>query len=144
MSLLNHFHAIEYRSLVIPAPSLWTLLLQHDLLSAQILPKIVLAEIAARKSPGEKLVSTFHLINVWSDPEAAGGFNPMAHSLLWLPDGYQTGQPTPAFVFIHAWGGYPHDDLAQTLGPAIADRGYAFLSLCLRRRGGEGQLMAQT
>jgi len=87
-------------------------------------------------------VSTFHLINVWSDPEAAGGFNPMSHSLLWLPDGYQTGQPTPAFVFIHAWGGYPHDDLAQTLGPAMADRGYAFLSLCLRRRGGEGQLMA--
>jgi len=87
-------------------------------------------------------MSSFHVVNVWCEPEAAAGFNPMAHSLLWLPDGHRLGQPSPAFIFAHAWGGYPHDDLAQSLGPQLADRGYGFLSLCLRRRGGEGQLMA--
>ncbi|MDG1462439.1 MAG: alpha/beta hydrolase [Gammaproteobacteria bacterium] len=88
-------------------------------------------------------MSSFHIINVWRDPDgAAVSFNPMAHSLLWLPDGHRIGQPRPAFVFLSAWGGYPHDDLAQMLGPALADRGFGFLSLCLRRRGGEGQLIS--
>lgn len=66
----------------------------------------------------------------------------MPTSLLWLPDLARIGQPLPAFVFLHRWGGYPHDPTAQQLGPALADRGYAFLSLCLRRRGMEGQLTA--
>jgi len=87
-------------------------------------------------------MSTFHLINVWAEPEGPVAFNPMPHSLLWMPAEHQLGQPRPAFIFVHAWGGYPHDDLALNLGPAMADRGFGFLSLCMRRRGGEGQLMA--
>jgi len=86
-------------------------------------------------------MSSFHLVNVWRDADGIG-FNPMPHSLLWLPDGHSLGQPRPAFIFLHAWGGYPHDDLPQMLGPELADRGFAMLSLCLRRRGGEGQLMS--
>ncbi len=86
-------------------------------------------------------MSTFHLINVWRDQDAPG-FLPMPHSLLWLPDDFILGQPRPAFIFLHSWGGYPHDDLPQTLGSALADRGFGFLSLCLRRRGGEGQLVS--
>jgi hypothetical protein len=85
-------------------------------------------------------VNSFNLVNIWTDPETgAGGFNPMAASLLWLPDGYSPGWPVPAFVFVHRWGGYPYDGLAQKLGPALADRGFVFLSVCLRRRGMEGQ-----
>jgi len=88
-------------------------------------------------------VSSFHLVNVWTDPEPGpGGFNPMAASLLWLPDDHVVGRSTPAFVFAHRWGGYPHEDLPRQLGEALAARGFAFLSLCLRRRGMEGQLMA--
>ena len=87
----------------------------------------------------EKSMSSFHLVNVWRDVDGVG-FNPMPHSLLWLPDGHSIGQPRPVFVFLHSWGGYPHDDFAQTFGPQLADRGFAFLSLSLRRRGGEGQL----
>ncbi|MGI9291409.1 MAG: DUF1749 domain-containing protein [Gammaproteobacteria bacterium] len=87
---------------------------------------------------------SFHLVNVWTDPEPGpGGFNPMAASLLWLPPGHKPGLPLPAVVFLHKWGGYPHDPLPAELGPALADQGYAFLSLCLRRRGMEGQLAAQ-
>ncbi len=66
----------------------------------------------------------------------------MATSLLWLPDGAQTGQHKPAIIFLHRWGGYPHDPIARLLGPALANRGYVCLSLCLRRRGMEGQLTA--
>lgn len=88
-------------------------------------------------------MSSFHLVNVWTDPEAGpGGFNPMATSLLWQPDDHDIGQPKPAFVFAHRWGGYPHDPLPKFLGPRLADQGFTFLSLCLRRRGMEGQLMA--
>jgi len=86
-------------------------------------------------------MSSFHLVNVWRDVDGVG-FNPMPHSLLWLPDGHSIGQPRPVFVFLHSWGGYPHDDFAQTFGPQLADKGFAFLSLSLRRRGGEGQLMS--
>jgi alpha-beta hydrolase superfamily lysophospholipase len=86
---------------------------------------------------------SFHLINVWTDPEVgAGGFNPMASSMLWLPEAHQPGHPTPAFVYVHRWGGYPYDPLPEQLGPALAQQGYGFLSLSLRRRGGEGQLTA--
>jgi len=88
-------------------------------------------------------LSSFHLVNVWTDPEAgAGGFNPMASSMLWLPDDHDIGQPRPAFVYAHRWGGYPHDTVPRSLGPRLADRGFGFMSLCLRRRGMEGQLMA--
>jgi alpha-beta hydrolase superfamily lysophospholipase len=88
-------------------------------------------------------MSSFHLVNVWTEPEPGpGGFNPMATSLLWLPDDHDVGQPQPAFVFAHRWGGYPHDPLPKSLGPLLADRGFVFLSLCLRRRGMEGQLQA--
>jgi alpha-beta hydrolase superfamily lysophospholipase len=66
----------------------------------------------------------------------------MATSLLWLPDNAELGQPLPACIYLHRWGGYPHDAMAQTLGPQLAERGYGFLSLCLRRRGMEGQLSA--
>lgn len=66
----------------------------------------------------------------------------MATSLLWLPDNASQGHPTPAFIFVHGWGGYPHDNSAKELGPALANEGYAFLSVCLRRRGMEGQLSA--
>jgi len=88
-------------------------------------------------------MSSLHLVNIWTDPDGVpGGFNPMAHSLFWLPEEYRVGQPRPAFIFVHRWGGYPHDDLAQTLGPHLAERGFGFLAVCMRRRGVEGQLMA--
>jgi alpha-beta hydrolase superfamily lysophospholipase len=88
-------------------------------------------------------MSTFHLINVWTDPElGAGGFVPMTDSLLWLPGDFASGHAAPAFVFLHRWGGYPHDAEALELGPRLADKGFVFLSLCLRRRGMEGQLNA--
>jgi len=88
-------------------------------------------------------VSHNHLVNVWTEAEAGpGGFVPMSDSMLWLPENLRPGHPAPGFVFLHRWGGYPYDELALALGPALADRGYAFLSLCLRRRGMEGQLNA--
>ena len=88
-------------------------------------------------------MSEFQLVNVWTDPEPGpGGFNPMLASLLWTPDGYRPGDATPAFVFVHAWGGYPYDRLPTRLGPALAEQGFVFLSVCLRRRGMEGQLLA--
>lgn len=88
-------------------------------------------------------MSSFHLVNVWTDPgPGPGGFNPMAASLLWLPNGHHTGHPAPAVVFVHGWGGYPYDPLPTELGPELADKGFGVLSLCLRRRGMEGQLAA--
>jgi len=88
-------------------------------------------------------LSTFHLVNIWTDPEpGSGGFNPMDPSMLWLPNSHRPGQPAPAFVFAHRWGGYPHESLPRQLGAELADRGFGFLSLCLRRRGMEGQLMS--
>lgn len=88
-------------------------------------------------------MSKYHLVNVWTDAEAgAGGFVPMTESLLWLPEDFRPGHPGPGFIFLHRWGGYPYDQAALSLGPAMADRGFAFLSLCLRRRGMEGQLNA--
>jgi len=88
-------------------------------------------------------VSSFHLVNVWTDPEpGAGGFNPMATSMLWLPEDFQIGRSVPGFVFVHRWGGYPHEALPRQLGETLADQDCALLSLCLRRRGMEGQLMA--
>lgn len=88
-------------------------------------------------------VSEFQLVNVWTDPEPGpGGFNPMLASLLWVPDDYRVGDAVPAFVFVHAWGGYPYDRLPTRLGPGLAAQGFAFLSVCLRRRGMEGQLLA--
>jgi pimeloyl-ACP methyl ester carboxylesterase len=86
---------------------------------------------------------SFHLVNVWSDPEpGAGGYNPMAASLLWLPEGHTPGHPVPAFIYLHKWGGYPYDSLPSEIGPQLAQQGFACLSLCLRRRGMEGQLAA--
>ncbi|MAF83161.1 MAG: hypothetical protein CL797_03570 [Chromatiales bacterium] len=61
-------------------------------------------------------------------------------SMLWLPDDHDLGQPAPAFIFAHGWGGYPHDTLPRQLGTELTAQGYGFLSLCLRRRGMEGQL----
>jgi alpha-beta hydrolase superfamily lysophospholipase len=88
-------------------------------------------------------MSTLQLVNVWTDPEPGpGGFNPMATSLLWLPEDHRPGQSRPAFVVAHRWGGYPHDPLPRRVGQELADRGCACLCLCLRRRGMEGQLMA--
>jgi pimeloyl-ACP methyl ester carboxylesterase len=86
---------------------------------------------------------SYHLINVWTDAEAGpGGFNPMAASMMWLPDGHQVGHPAPAFIYVHRWGGYPYDSVPIGLGPQLAQQGFGFLSLCLRRRGMEGQLAA--
>ena len=86
-------------------------------------------------------MSSFHLVNIWTDPETeGGGFNPMAASLLWLPENFSPGWPTPGFVFIHPWGAYPYAGMAQLLGPALAARGFAFLSTFMRRRGMEGQM----
>ncbi|TDJ41924.1 MAG: hypothetical protein E2O50_06980 [Gammaproteobacteria bacterium] len=88
-------------------------------------------------------MSSYHLVNVWTDTGlGSGGFNPMASSMLWLPDGHHLGHPAPAFVYLHRWGGYPYDPLPTKLGPELADKGFAVLSLCLRRRGMEGQLAA--
>lgn len=87
--------------------------------------------------------SKLRLVNIWTDPEPGpGGFNPMAASMLWVPDDYQPGQSVPGFVFLHGWGGYPNDAVPATLGPLLAEQGCLCLSLCLRRRGMEGQLMA--
>jgi alpha-beta hydrolase superfamily lysophospholipase len=89
------------------------------------------------KSPG------CHLVNVWTDAEVgSGGYNPMAASMLWLPEGHQVGHPVPAFIYVHRWGGYPYDAVPTGLGPRLARQGYGFLSLSLRRRGMEGQLAA--
>jgi alpha-beta hydrolase superfamily lysophospholipase len=66
----------------------------------------------------------------------------MAPSMLWLPEDHEPGHPKPAFVFVHRWGGYPHEELPRDMGSSLADRGFGFLSLCLRRRGMEGQLMS--
>ena len=88
-------------------------------------------------------MTSFHLVNIWTDPDTgAGGFNPMASSLLWLPEKHSPGWPASAFVFMHRWGGYPYDPVARVLGPALADRGFVFLSVCMRRRGMEGQMNA--
>ncbi|MEJ2139051.1 MAG: alpha/beta hydrolase [Gammaproteobacteria bacterium] len=88
-------------------------------------------------------MSQLHLVNVWADPQPGpGGFNPMPASMLWLPDGHQVGYPAPAFIYSMRWGGYPYDPLPASLGPQLADRGYAMLSVCFRRRGMEGQLSA--
>jgi alpha-beta hydrolase superfamily lysophospholipase len=85
---------------------------------------------------------SFHLVNIWVNPEAGpGGFNPMEASMLWLPDDHRTGHPAPAFVFVPGWDGYPHDPVPSVLGPELADEGFGFLSICLRRRG-VGQLMS--
>ena len=86
-------------------------------------------------------MSTFHLVNVWTDA-TPGGFNPMPHSLLWLPDDFRIGHPASAVVYLHDWGGYADNPVAAALGPQLADDGFVVLSLCLRRRGMEGQLNA--
>ncbi|HJP04501.1 MAG: hypothetical protein CL799_07025 [Chromatiales bacterium] len=87
-------------------------------------------------------MSSLHLANIWTDPEPGpGGYNPMAASMLWLPDDHETGDPAPAFVFIPRWSGYPYDSVPVSLAPQLADQGFGFLSVCLRRRG-VGQLMA--
>ena len=84
-----------------------------------------------------------HRINNWIAPESGpGGFNPLEPSLLWLAEDHQPGQPRPGFVFVHRWGGYPHERIALKLGTDLAERGYVFLSQCLRRKGMEGQLMS--
>jgi alpha-beta hydrolase superfamily lysophospholipase len=86
-------------------------------------------------------LTSFNLVNIWTEPDVgAAGFNPMAASLLWFPDKYCPGSPAPAFVFIHRWGGYPYDPIAQVLGPSLASRGFVLLSVCMRRRGMEGQM----
>ena len=83
------------------------------------------------------------LVNIWTDPEpGSGGFNPMASSMLWLPKGLQPGHAVPAFIYVHRWGGYPYDPMPSSIGPLLAAQGCLLLSLCLRRRGMEGQLMA--
>ena len=88
-------------------------------------------------------MSSFHLVNVWTDADAGpGGFVPMTESLLWQPDGARAGHPVPAFLFVHGWGEYPHLRAVLSLGEELADAGYTVLSLCLRRRGMEGQLNA--
>jgi len=88
-------------------------------------------------------LSEFQLVNIWTDPEPGpGGFNPMLPSLLWAPDDYRSGDAAPAFVYVHGWGGYPYDRLPTRLGPELADQGFVFLSVCMRRRGMEGQLLA--
>ncbi|NND53540.1 MAG: DUF1749 domain-containing protein [Gammaproteobacteria bacterium] len=88
-------------------------------------------------------MSSFHLVNVWADPDAGpGGFVPMTDSLLWEPDNSRAGHPAPAVVLVHGWGAYPHRREALALGPALADEGFVCLSVCLRRRGMEGQLNA--
>jgi len=88
-------------------------------------------------------MSRFHVVNVWTDAEpGASAFSPMAPSLLWLPDEFEIGQPRPAVVFVHGWGAYPHATLPRGLGEQLSASGYVFLSLCLRRRGMEGQLTA--
>ena len=85
---------------------------------------------------------SFHLVNIWVSPEPGpGGYNPMDPSMLWLPDDHQAGHPGPAFVFIPGWDGYPYDSVPAELGPHLADEGYGFLSVSLRRRG-FGQLMS--
>ena len=88
-------------------------------------------------------MSQLHFINTWRAPDdGPAGFNPLEPSLLFLPDGYAPGQPRTGFVFVHRWGGYPHDPLARRLGSALADQGHVLISQCLRRKGMEGQLMA--
>jgi pimeloyl-ACP methyl ester carboxylesterase len=87
--------------------------------------------------------ASLRLVNVWVDSEPGpGGFNPMASSMLWLPENQQPGHPAPAFIYVHGWGGYPYDELPSSLGPTLAEQGFALLSVCLRRRGMEGQLLA--
>ena len=88
-------------------------------------------------------MSELRLVNIWADPEPGpGGFNPMLASLLWMPAASHGGDALPAFIFVHDWGGYPYDRLPARLGPELADQGFAMLSVCLRRRGMEGQLHA--
>ena len=38
-------------------------------------------------------------------------------------------------LFVHGWGGHIYDPLPRILGPALAERGYAFLSFGPRRKG---------
>jgi alpha-beta hydrolase superfamily lysophospholipase len=88
-------------------------------------------------------VSSFNLVNVWVASEPGpGGYNPMVSSMLWLPDEYSIGDMSAAIVYVHRWGGYPYDPVPVELGPELADKGFGFLSLALRRRGMEGQLTA--
>ncbi|GIW08721.1 MAG: hypothetical protein KatS3mg060_3526 [Dehalococcoidia bacterium] len=86
-------------------------------------------------------MATLHQVNVWNEKEPGpAGLAAMPPSLLWLPDDYRLGQAGGAVLFAHRWGGYPYDPPAPVLGHRLAGRGYAVLSLGLRRRGAEGQL----
>jgi alpha-beta hydrolase superfamily lysophospholipase len=84
---------------------------------------------------------SFQLVNIWVSPEPGpGGYNPMDASMLWLPEDHRIGQPGSAFIFVPGWDSYPYAEVPAELGPLLADQGYGFLSVCLRRRG-VGQLM---
>lgn len=86
-------------------------------------------------------MSDFRLINVWTDAEPGpAAFSPMPASMLWSPPEYVRGAAHPAIVFLHRWGGYPYDPVPVALAPALTAAGFVVLSLCLRRRGMEGQL----
>ena len=89
-------------------------------------------------------MTTVQLVSIWSDREAnpTARLFPYANGLLYLPPGQSRGQGSPALLFVHRWGAYHYDPLPRTLGPAMAERGYGFLSLGMRRRGMEGQGVA--
>ena len=86
-------------------------------------------------------MSSLQLVNVWTDPTpGAGAFSPMPTSTaLVARRTYNWGRRVR--VCFRAWvGDYPHTSTARHIGPEFAERDYLFLSVCLRRRGMEGQL----
>lgn len=91
------------------------------------------------------MATTVRPLTIWNDQEAVltGGRSiPHANALLFLPEGQDLQDVGRVVVFVHRWGGYHYDPLPRAIGPLLADRGVAFLSLALRRRGMEGQLTA--
>ena len=56
-----------------------------------------------------------------------------------------TPEPTkqkPAIIYLPSWNHYPYSQQAYSLGSALANQGYLFLSLGMNRRGVEGQMRA--
>ena len=61
--------------------------------------------------------------------------------LFQAPSPQQVGQK-PALIYLHSWNSYPYSLPACSLGSALANQGYLFLSLGMHRRGVEGQMRA--
>jgi alpha-beta hydrolase superfamily lysophospholipase len=88
------------------------------------------------------MTTTRRFVSIWNPGELKNGESTpsAANALLFLPDGWSLGDGGPAAIFIPRWAGYHFDPTPMRMGPIMAENGVVFLSLGLRRRGGEGQI----